>query len=134
MTLQGAMHALLCGCAACREAEKVRDLVRKDGRYQLDAIGHVYESFHLAALKLQKAGDDGSDLGADKIVKAVGELADERFGTLRHMVFDLWGVRHSRDVGEIVRMLCGFKHLRQGPHDRFEDFEELDVSFVRKKS
>src|SRR5713226_7924815 len=96
------------------------DLALKDGRYAweafefaLDAIGHAARMFG------KDAPGEGETPGPEHHVTG-RELARREFGLMAPVVFDLWGVRSTDDVGEIVFALIGAGILFKTDADRKE--------------
>ncbi|MHC4499691.1 MAG: Minf_1886 family protein, partial [Planctomycetota bacterium] len=52
-------------------------------------------------------------------------LAVEKWGRLAQLVLDVWGVRTTRDFGEIVWLLIQHKLMSAQPTDTIDDFNEV---------
>ena len=55
----------------------------------------------------------------------ISEHALDRFGPLARSVFEHWGIRKTRDFGEIVFNLVEIQSLRTTEDDRIEDFDDV---------
>lgn len=115
---------------------KVRARCVKEG-YRFDAYDFVGESIGLAMKRafdtMRANGENGRpDVKAKDIVAAASELAAHQFGGMRRLVFDLWGLKHSRDIGTVVRGLVELKLLGEGKDDDYQEFDDLDIDFMKK--
>lgn len=60
-----------------------------------------------------------------ELAHACRSLALERFGLTARLVLDHWGVRSTRDIGDIVFTLVELGLLISQPQDRREDFHDV---------
>ena len=63
------------------------------------------------------------------------DLAIERYGVLARVVLEHWGVRDSRDIGEVVFTLVGEGLLMSQPTDTKDDFidaVDFEAAFDRE--
>lgn len=60
-----------------------------------------------------------------EIALGLRQLAQQQFGALARDVWAHWGIRRSRDWGEVVYNLINAGLLHKTDHDRIEDFDDI---------
>ncbi len=124
------------------------ELLRKDGRYALDAYAFVFEALHFAQNVLEmgtecpteraEASEEESPqrhVTGQELCEAVRRLALEQYGYMAKTVLNSWGVHRTGDFGEIVYNLIGIGQMHKTPDDRREDFDDVydfDVAFQQE--
>lgn len=114
------------------------ELLRKDGRYTLDAYAFVFEALNFAQNVLElgterpteraEAGEEEAPqrhVTGQELCEAIRRLALEQYGYMAKTVLNSWGVRRTGDFGEIVFNLIGIGQMHKTPHDRREDFDDV---------
>lgn len=114
-----------------------RSLALRDGRYSPEAFRFLNEALQVAVRLAGKEEQEDQDrhVTGQQILEGMRELARERFGPLAAQVWRSWGIRSTRDWGEIVFLLVDAKQLRRQESDTKEDFAEdfdFDEVFVRE--
>jgi uncharacterized repeat protein (TIGR04138 family) len=116
-------------------SDKLEEIVHRDGRYKQAAYLFVYEALQHTVQKLGKASlpKDQRHVSGRDLVCGISEHALDRFGPLALSVFEDWGIRETRDFGEIVFNLVDNEMMSKTEEDCIEDFvdvfdldEELD--------
>jgi uncharacterized repeat protein (TIGR04138 family) len=110
------------------EERKIREVARKDGRYNWQAYVFVIESLGFAA---RRRGRPGHVTGRE-LLEALRDLAIERFGLMAKTVLNSWGVRRTEDIGEIVFRMVDEGLMSKQDSDRREDFSgvfDFDEAF-----
>lgn len=100
--------------------EKLRLLTKRDQRYHLNAYRFIYEALEHA---LSRIGERRHVTGKE-LLAAVRELGTEKFGFLARTVFENWGVKKTRDFGEIVFNLVSSGLMGKTEEDSVEDFDD----------
>lgn len=113
-----------------------RYVLTNDARYTLGAYLFVYEAL---AYTQKRLGRDGKDLtpedrhvSGQELLAGIHDCAMEQFGPLAPTVFRSWGIRASRDFGDIVFNLVNHGLLGKTDQDTPDDFEggfDLDTAF-----
>ena len=116
----------------------IEALAERDGRYSraaylfvYDALQHTVEKLGKAAMPREQRHVSGRDL-----IYGISEYALDQFGPLTLTVFDHWGIRETRDFGEIVFNLVNDNLMSKTDDDRIEDFTdvfEFDVELDWKR-
>jgi uncharacterized repeat protein (TIGR04138 family) len=92
--------------------------------------------FVLAALEFcQQRLTERRHLTGRELAAGCRDLAIERYGVLARVVLEHWGVRDSRDIGEVVFTLVGEGLLMSQPSDTKDDFidaVDFEVAFDRE--
>ncbi len=119
--------------------DRLRAVVRADGRYDLHAYRFVYEALDHT---LKGIGCKRHVTGRE-LCEGIRDLALEQFGGLALMVFDRWGVRRTADFGAIVFNLVEGGLMSRSDNDSPADFDgvfdfravfRFDAKPVRKSS
>lgn len=133
--------------------DPLSELLRRDRRYHFDAYVFIFEALRFAQDKLgmgreQESEDDededddeddleenGSDAGGSdagerhvsgqELCQAIRRFAHEEYGLMAQCVLNHWGIKSTRDFGEIVFNLIEIGKMRKTPHDRREDFDDV---------
>ena len=98
---------------------------RKDSRYALDAYRFLlFEGLEFTAREHLKLKERRHMTGSE-LCEGLRALALREFGFLAAEVWRGWGIRATRDWGEVVFNLVGVGLLNTTPTDRIEDFENI---------
>jgi uncharacterized repeat protein (TIGR04138 family) len=109
------------------ERKSIEDIARADGRFSPEAITFVYEALgHTVRRKQATVGEDQPrHVKGQELCEGLGELAREKWGMLAKVVLNNWGIRCTRDFGEIVYLMIDNKWMSAQPEDRIEDFDNV---------
>lgn len=111
--------------------EKVEKIVEKDPRYKVAAYAFVMLALNYTLSKLDKP----RHVTGKELVEGIREFGLAQYGPMTKIVFEYWGIRSTRDFGEIVFNLVENKLLGKTEEDKVEDFDnvfDFDDEFVRK--
>ena len=116
----------------------IEELADADGRYAKAAYLFIYDALQYTVEKLGKESlpKQQRHVSGRELVQALSEYGMNQFGPLTASVFEHWGVRQTRDFGEIVFNLVGANLMSKTKNDRIEDFTsvyEFDDEFDWKK-
>lgn len=109
----------------------LHDLVRIDTRYPVEAYEFVCDavSFTQEMLGREPQEDDDPDtdyhISGEELTRGACELAIHEFGMMAPVVFRMWNVRQTDDIGHIVFNLIRAKKLSQSEDDDIRDFHDL---------
>ena len=108
------------------------DLALKDGRYAweayefaLEAIGHAARMFGKEPPGENETAGPEHHVTGRELLESVCDLARREFGLMAPVVFDLWGVRTTDDVGEIMFAMISASIITKTDADRKEDFHAV---------
>jgi uncharacterized repeat protein (TIGR04138 family) len=107
-------------------AEKFRNLLTSDGRYDAEAYNFIYEALDFTLKKVAKAERRGSQhVTGRELLEGIRQYAIEQFGCLARTVLESWGVSTTDDFGEIVFNLVEHDLMGKQDSDTKEDFHEV---------
>ena len=114
--------------------EKIGEIARKDGRYSAEAFMFLLRALDFTAKRVVKR-DPPEHVTAGELLEGVRRLGLAEFGYLAPAVFEQWGVKTTRDFGEIVFTLVEEGLMGKTERDSIEDFDAVyDFEEVFQKS
>jgi len=113
-------------------------LAERDGRYTREAYLLIYDALQHTVTKTGKSGKprDQRHVSGRELLSGISDYALGQFGPLTLTVFEHWGVRETRDFGEIVFGLVESNLMSKTDQDSIEDFTgiyDFQVEFDWKK-
>ena len=121
------------------EGKKTIDqIAAADGRYDVRAVRFVFDGLGRTVEQFgcQSRSDlENRHVSGKQLAVGLGELAVQRWGRLARVVLDKWGVKTTRDFGEIVYLMISHGWMSARETDRIEDFNEVfdfEATFERQ--
>ncbi len=107
--------------------KSIEDIAVEDGRFDGRAFRFVFEGLGQTVERLRGESSEGEarHITGSELAMGLGEFASERWGRLAMMVLGIWGVRTTRDFGEIVYMMIAHQLMSATEGDHVEDFDEV---------
>lgn len=130
--------------------KSIEDITKQHGRYDPEAIKFVYEGLGLTVRHSSKFDappqadpmPDSSSTEKDtsienpesriethvtgrQLAEGLRDLALARWGRLARVVLEHWGVKTTRDFGEIVYLMIKHHWMTSQTSDRIEDFDNV---------
>lgn len=107
--------------------KSIEDIAVEDGRFDARAFRFVFEGLGQTVERLRGETSEGEErhITGAELAMGLGEFASERWGYLAMMVLGLWGVRQTRDFGEIVYMMIEHQLMSATEGDQVEDFDDV---------
>jgi uncharacterized repeat protein (TIGR04138 family) len=103
--------------------EKVEMILAKDARYSRDAYAFVRESLDYTQKNISKENKGNvRHITGQELLDGIRQFALNQFGPMAVTVFEEWGVRNSRDFGEIVFNMVEIELLAKTEKDNRDDF------------
>ena len=102
--------------------EQLRKTVADDGRYSHEAFLFLFRALELTTRSVAHGEAPGHVTGRE-LLEGVRKLGLEEFGFLARTVFESWGVRTTRDFGEMVFLMVETGMMGRTDTDSIEDFE-----------
>ncbi len=108
--------------------ESIEEIADKDGRYHAGALKFVHDGL---TYSVHEVGDDLGDeasryhISGQELCKGLAELAKEKWGRLGKTVLNRWGVKNTRDFGEIVYLMIEHQWMNDQPGDSIDDFNDV---------
>jgi len=115
--------------------EAVQQATGRDPRYAAEADAFLRDAldFTIRALQKRKVKIPGHVSGP-QLCEGLREYALREFGPMVPTILEAWGVRTTRDIGEMVFNLIEAGIFSKSATDRVEDFENVysfDDAFVK---
>jgi uncharacterized repeat protein (TIGR04138 family) len=114
--------------------KSIEQITQEDGRYKLNAVRFVYEGLgHTARMEADKSGlpeepesaGEPHHISGQELCHGLRRLAIEKWGRLAKVVLNHWGIRTTRDFGEIVYLMISHKWMSAQPEDSIDDFNNV---------
>lgn len=109
--------------------QKILELIQDDPRYMYEAYDFVCETVTYTQERLGRLPRDGRrdasedhHVGGDELLQGACELAVKQFGMMAPVVFRLWGIHATDDIGELVFNLIKIERLSKSERDDRSDF------------
>ncbi len=102
--------------------KNLEEIAREDGRYRPQAVKFVYEGLGYTAKKL---AEEPGHITGQTLCNGLRRLALEKWGRLTMMVLNSWGIKTTRDFGEIVYLMIKHKWMSAQPADSIDDFNNV---------
>ena len=102
--------------------KSLEQIAKEDGRFGSGAIRFVYEGL---GYTVKKVADEPRHVGGETLCEGLKKLALERWGRLAMLVLNSWGIKTTRDFGEIVFSLIKHKWMSAQPTDSIDDFNDV---------
>jgi uncharacterized repeat protein (TIGR04138 family) len=103
--------------------EKVEMILAKDSRYARDAYAFIRESLDFTQKNIGKENrGQVRHITGQELLDGIRQFALNQFGPMAVTVLEEWGVRNSRDFGEIVFNMVEIELLAKTENDNRDDF------------
>jgi uncharacterized repeat protein (TIGR04138 family) len=102
--------------------EKLEKIAREDGRFSPNAVRFVYEGL---GYTVKNVVPKPGHVTGQTLCEGLKKLALEKWGGLAMLVLNTWGVKTTRDFGEIVYLLITHKWMSAQPTDTIDDFNDV---------
>ncbi len=111
--------------------QKLYDLIRDDPRYPVEAYEFLCDAVSFTQERLERTPREEDDPETDyhvsgaELLRGACEMAVAEFGMMAPVVFRLWNIHKTDDMGNIVFNLIRGERLSKSDRDDPEDFHEL---------
>ncbi len=108
--------------------ESVETLAEREGRFAAEAYFFVSASLGETARRLGRSREKDlrrRHVSGRELAEGAAEFAREQFGSLAYFVFREWGVRTTRDIGDIVFGLIEIGLFSKTEEDSRRDFDNV---------
>ena len=106
-------------------AEAVARLCARDRRYAPEAFHFLHDGLMRTLKQVQEKEKKPRQISGAELADGLRRHALDQYGPLAMTVLDRWGVRTTRDFGEIVFLLLEAGLLGKTDEDKIEDFDDL---------
>jgi uncharacterized repeat protein (TIGR04138 family) len=98
------------------------EIAKTDGRYEPGAFRFVYEGLGYTVKELS---DEPGHVSGQMLAEGLRRYALDRWGKLTLLVLHTWGIKTTRDFGEIVYALIDHEWMSAQPTDTIDDFDDV---------
>lgn len=105
--------------------QKILDLIQDDPRYMYEAYDFVCDTVTFTQERMKRAPDHPTEdhhVNGEDLLRGACDLAVRQFGMMAPVVFKLWGIHTTDDIGELVFNLIKIEKLSQSERDNRADF------------
>jgi uncharacterized repeat protein (TIGR04138 family) len=102
--------------------KNLEQIAKEDSRFRPAAIRFVYEALGYTAKTIAA---EPKHVNGQTLCEGLKELALEKWGRLAMLVLNNWGIRTTRDFGEIVYLMIKHKWMSAQPTDSIDDFNDV---------
>ena len=106
-------------------AEAVARICARDRRYAPEAFLFLHDGLMRTLKQIQDKEKKPRQISGAELSDGLRRHALDQYGPLAMTVLDRWGVRTTRDFGEIVFRLLEAGLLGKTEDDKIEDFDDL---------
>lgn len=93
-----------------------------DGRYSHAAFKFVYDGL---SYTVKNITHERRHISGQTLCEGLKLMAIERYGRLALLVLNRWGLKKTRDFGEIVYLLIDHELMSAQPTDTIDDFNDV---------
>lgn len=105
--------------------EVVDRIVERDSRFSLEAYGLLREALDFTQQMVHKKSKGKvRHVTGQELLEGVREYALQQFGPMTITVLEEWGIRNTRDIGEIVFNMVENQLLARTDEDSRADFKQ----------
>ena len=102
--------------------KNLEQIAAEDGRFGAAAIRFVYEGLGYTA---KNVATEPKHVSGQALCEGLRKLALEKWGRLALLVLTSWGIKSTRDLGEIVYLMIKNEWMSAQPTDTMDDFDNV---------
>ncbi len=102
--------------------KNLEQIARKDSRFSPPAIRFVYEGLGYTAKKVTV---EPKHVTGQALCEGLRKLALKKWGRMAMAVLSTWGIKTTRDFGEIVWLMIRHKWMSAAETDSIDDFNDV---------
>lgn len=99
----------------------VEEIITKDPRYKVDAYEFLLQALSFTQQKLKRKGH----VTGRELLEGIREFGLEQYGPMTKTVFNHWGIKTTKDFGEIVFNMVENGLLGKTEQDSRDDFKDV---------
>lgn len=117
-------------------SDVIEEMRAKDPRYEKGSYYFVRSAldYTLKDLKQNQQLNETNHVSGQQLLEGIRKFALDQFGPLTYTVFEYWGIRESKDFGNIVFNLIEIGVLGKNDRDDIGDFcdgFDLEEAFLK---
>lgn len=102
--------------------ESLEKIAREDGRFSPQALKFVSEGLNYTIKELTA---ERGHISGQTLCEGLKKLALEKWGRLALLVLGTWGIKTTRDFGQIVYLMIQHNWMSAQPTDSIDDFNDV---------
>jgi uncharacterized repeat protein (TIGR04138 family) len=102
--------------------KSLEEIAKETGHYSPAAFKFVYEGL---GYTVQHIAKEPRHVSGQTLCEGLRRMAIERYGRLALLVLNSWGLKMTRDFGEIVYTLIDHEWMSAQPTDTIDDFNTV---------
>lgn len=102
--------------------KNLEQIAREDSRFSLPAIKFVYEGLGYSA---KKSAVEPKHVTGQDLCEGLRRLALKKWGRMAIAVLNNWGIKTTRDFGEIVWLMIRHQWMSAAETDSIDDFNDV---------
>ncbi len=105
--------------------EKFSRLRKKHEEYDEKVYEFIYEALDYTLKNIVKTRDKNQHVSAKELTEGFRLYSIKQFGCLAQTVLNEWGIKTTRDIGNVVSHLAEFDLMSTQESDRLENFNNV---------
>ncbi|OHB80174.1 MAG: hypothetical protein A2Z25_02320 [Planctomycetes bacterium RBG_16_55_9] len=102
--------------------KNLEQIAVEDGRFNAAGVKFVYEGLGYTA---KNVAEEPKHVSGETLCQGLKKLALEKWGRLAKLVLNSWGLKTTRDFGEIVWLMIRHEWMSAQPTDSIDDFDDV---------
>ena len=102
--------------------KNLEQIAKEYGRFSPPGIRFVYEGLSYAAKTVTV---ETKHVTGQMLCEGLRKLALEKWGRMAMVVLNTWGIKTTRDFGEIVYLMIKHEWMSAQPADSIDDFNDI---------
>lgn len=98
------------------------EIAREQGRYSPGAFKFVYEGL---GYTVKNVTQEPKHVSGQTLCEGLRQMAIEKYGHMALLVLNSWGLKTTRDFGQIVYTLIEHEWMSAQPTDSIDDFNDV---------
>ena len=102
--------------------KSLEEIAGETGRYSPAGFRFVYDGL---GYTVQNIAKEPRHVSGQTLCEGLKKLAIEKWGRLALLVLSNWGIKGTRDFGEIVYLMIKHEWMSAQPTDSIDDFDDV---------
>jgi len=102
--------------------KNLEEIAREDGRFNPGAFKFVYDGL---GYTIRNVASEPHHVSGQMLCEGLRQIAIEKYGRLALLVLNSWGIKCTRDFGEIVYALIDHEWMSAQSTDTIDDFNAV---------
>jgi len=102
--------------------KNLEQIAKEDDRFSPPGIRFVYEALGFTVKKITV---EPRHVSGQTLCEGLRKLALKKWGRMAMVVLNAWGIKTTRDFGEIVYLMIKHEWMSDQPTDSIDDFNDV---------